>query len=49
MTKGRLHNDKANGKRKDWLECAAAVQFMWGAAKEGWPRNPPQNDMVVQR
>ena len=21
----------------------------WGAAKEGWPRNPPPNDMVVHR
>ena len=22
---------------------------MWGAAKEGWPRNPPQDDMLVHR
>ena len=28
VTKGRLNNDKANGKGKARLECAAAVQFM---------------------
>ena len=28
VTKGRLNNDKANGKGKVRLECAAAVQFM---------------------
>ena len=28
VTKGRLSNDKANGKGKVRLECAAAVQFM---------------------
>ena len=22
---------------------------IWGAGKEGWPRNPPPNDMVVHR
>ena len=30
VTKGRLNNDKANGKGKVGLECAAAVQFMCG-------------------
>ena len=28
VTKGRLNNDKANGKGKVRLECAAAVHFM---------------------
>ena len=28
VEKGRLNNDKANGKGKVRLECAAAVQFM---------------------
>ena len=28
VTTGRLNNDKANGKKKVRLECAAAVQFM---------------------
>ena len=26
-----------------------AESSFWGAAKEGWPRNPPPNDMVVHR
>ena len=32
VTKGRLNNDKANGKGKVRFECAVAVQFMrtWG-------------------
>ena len=35
VTKGRLNNDKANGKGKVTLECAAALQFMRGWRWEG--------------
>ena len=34
---------------RNLCEIHVKLYELWGAAKEGWPRNPPPNAMVVHR